>query len=310
MRPALLALALLTPLAACGDLPQPFRGNPGLTAQRLAAAPPAPPRLVVPAPPTALLSDDGSKALAALLARDLQLREVPAYAEPGSRYDWVLSVTAKNQGQTIVPVYTVRTPQGKDAGSIQGPPVPLAAWAAATPATLERVAGDAAPRLTAMLARLNTTLQAADPNSLLNRQARVAVPEVTGAPGDGDVSLTHLMRMRLSKLGETVLDSPPGADFVVQGRVRVVPIGGGQERVEIQWIVSSPTGGERGRVVQLNDVPVGSLNHAWADVADAVTQQASGGVREVVLRQSGRDPDEPAPKSKAAAVMDTSSAQR
>ncbi len=297
MRRALLALAFLMPLAACGDLPQPFLGNPGATARRLAASPPAPPRLVVPAPPTALLSDDGSKALAALLARDLQLREVPAYAEPGSRYDWILSVTARNQGQAIVPVYTVRTPQGHDAGSVQGPPVPLAAWAAATPTTLEHVAGDAAPRLTAMLARLNTTLQAADPNSLLNRPARVAVPEVTGAPGDGNVSLTRLMRMRLSKLGESVQEKPQGADFVVQGRVRVVPIGGGQERVEVQWIVSSPTGGERGRVVQLNDVPAGSLDHAWADAADAVTEQASGGVREVVLRQSGRLPAEPAPKS-------------
>ena len=297
MRFVLLAFAALPLLASCGDLPQPFLGNPGAAARRLAAEPPVPPRLVVPSPGTALLSDEGGKALAALLARDLQLREVPAYAEPGTRYDWTLLVTARNQGAVIIPVYTVRTPQGHDAGSLQGSPVPAAAWATGAPTTLEQVAGDAAPRLTSMLARLNTTLQQADPNSLLNRAARVAVPDVTGAPGDGDFALSRLMRMRLSALGEAVQESPEDADFVVQGRVRVVPIGGGQERVEVQWIVTSPSGGERGRVVQLNDVPAGSLAHTWADAAVAVADQASGGVREVVLRQSGRDQPAPPPPS-------------
>lgn len=316
MRLHLLALAVLPLLASCGDLPQPFRGNPGDAARRLAASPPVPPRLIVPAPGTALLSDDGSKALAVLLARDLQMREVPAYAEAGSPSDWVLAVTARYQGEAIVPVYTVRTPQGRDAGSLQGTPVPIAAWATGTLPMLEQVAGDAAPRLTAMLTGLNTSLQKADPNSLLNRSARVAVPDVTGAPGDGNTALTRLMRAHLSGLGEAVQTDPKDADFVVQGRVRVVAIGGGQERVEIQWIVSSPTAGERGRVVQLNDVPAGSLAHAWADVAEAVTEQASGGVRDVVLRQSGREPagqktaGQPPSPAATAGVMDSSPNRR
>jgi hypothetical protein len=304
MRFLLLALAALPLLASCGTLPQPFRGNPGAVARRLAAEPPVPPRLIVPTPATALLSDEGGKAFAVLLARDLQMREIPAYAEAGNASDWVLAVTAHNQGPAIVPVYTVRTPQGRDAGSLQGPPVPLGAWAAATPATLQQVAADGAQRLSVLLARLNTTLQHGNPNSLYNRAARVAVPDVTGAPGDGDAALTRLMRQRLTALGEAVQEDPKGADFIVQGRVRIVPIGGGQERVEIQWVVTDPrrtdaTGGaERGRVVQLNDVPVGTLDHTWGDVAAAVAKEASGGVREVVLRQSGREPagDEPTAK--------------
>ncbi len=302
MRLLLLALAALPLLTSCGDLPEPFRGNPGAEASRLASEPPILPRLIVPAPGTALLSDEGGEALAALLARDLQLREVPAYAERGNGNDWVLTVTARHQGQAIVPVYTVLTPQGRDAGRLQGAPVPLDAWAAAKPATLERVAADAGQRLSAMLAGINTTLQRANPNSLYNRTARIAVPEVTGAPGDGDAALTKLMRDRLTALGETVQDTLKDADFVVQGRVRIVPIGAGQERVEIQWIVTDPRrtdrpgsgGSERGRVVQLNDVPVGSLSHTWGDVAAAVAQEASGGVREVVLRQTGHEPRQPA----------------
>jgi len=40
MRLALLAFAALPLLASCGDLPQPFLGNPGAAARRLAAEPP------------------------------------------------------------------------------------------------------------------------------------------------------------------------------------------------------------------------------------------------------------------------------
>ena len=32
-----------------------------------------------------------------------------------------------------------------------------------------------------------------------------------------------------------VQDAANGADFIVQGNVRMVPIAGGQQRVEIQW---------------------------------------------------------------------------
>ena len=291
---ALPPLALAALLAACGTLPQPFRGNPGQTAQRLASEPPIVPRLVVPAPAMALLPDNGGRALAALLARDLQLHEVPAYAEAGHKGDWVLAISATDTGRTVVPVYTVRTPQGRDAATLKGAPVPVAAWAAASPATLQSAASEAASQLSALLAGIDNDLQRANPNSLLNRSARVAVLPVTGAPGDGDAALTRLMRANLSMRGEAVRDAPEGADFVVQGEVRVVPIAGGQDRVEIQWIVTQPSradtpgGAERGRVVQLNNVPAGSLNGVWGDVAQAVTEEASGGVRDLVLRQSGR----------------------
>ena len=83
-------------------------------------------------------------------------------------------------------------------------------------------------------------------------------------------------------------DTAKGADFIVQGQVRTVPIAGKQIRVEIQWIIKDGTGAERGRVVQLNEVPAGSLSGYWGDVAVAVAQEASGGVKDVILTQSGR----------------------
>jgi hypothetical protein len=140
-------------------------------------------------------------------------------------------------------------------GNIEGSPVPTEVWAAAAPATLEQTARDAVPKISNLL----TSIQHADPNSLYNRIAKVQVAAVTGAPGDGKVSLTKQMKTRLAALGPMVQDDAGGADFIVQGDVRMVPIAGGQQRVEIQWAVKAASGDERGKVVQLNDIPAGTL---------------------------------------------------
>jgi hypothetical protein len=44
-------------------------------------------------------------------------------------------------------------------------------------------------------------------------------------------------------------------------------------------------------VVQLNEIPAGTLDHHWGDVAVVVASEASGGVNDVILRQSGHDPN-------------------
>ena len=44
-----------------------------------------------------------------------------------------------------------------------------------------------------------------------------------GAPGDGNQALTKQMRDKLSKLGPVVQDTANGADFILEGHVRVVP---------------------------------------------------------------------------------------
>ena len=138
---------------------------------------------------------------------------------------------------------------------------------------LGQTARDAAPRISALL----TGIQHADPNSLYNRVAKVQLLPVTGAPGDGNVSLTRQMKTHLAALGPVVQDDAPGADFILQGDVRMVPIPGSQQRVEIVWSVKTPSGDERGKVAQLNEIPAGSLDHYWADVAVVVASEAAGG---------------------------------
>ena len=228
----------------------------------------------------------------------MQAQEVPAVATEATSADWRLVTTATQRGTTVVPEFTVLNPQGKDQGKVQGAPVPTAAWAAAEPATLRQSAAEAAPNISLLLTNIETARQQADPNSLYNRRAKVMVAEVTGAPGDGNVALTRQMRTRLAALGPTVQTTPEGADFTVQGQVKVVPVANRQQRVEIQWSIKAASGDERGRVVQLNEIPAGTLDHYWGDVAVVVATEASGGVNDVLLRQTGHAPA----TQKAAAV--------
>ena len=283
LRSILWFLPLLA-LVGCGDLPEPFLGNPGATG-RILAQPPTP-RLAVPPPGNALLPDAGSQVLAADLAQSLQAQEVPAVAGDAGRTDWRLVATASIRGPTVVPEFTVLDPQGKERGKTEGAAVSAAAWSAATDATLHQSAAEAAPKIATLLSSIEIAREMADPNSLFNRRAKVMVADVTGAPGDGDVSLTDQMRTHLALLGPVVQTTAAGADYTVQGQVRAVPIAGRQQRIEIQWSIKNAAGNDLGKVVQLNEIPAGTLDHYWGDVAAVVATEASGGVNDVIKRQT------------------------
>ncbi|HEY8290161.1 MAG TPA: hypothetical protein VIG49_12895, partial [Acetobacteraceae bacterium] len=289
LRPlACLALLAVLALAGCGDLPEPFLGNPGAAARKLAQ--PLTPLLAVTAGSDTLLPDAANRELTESVAKALQKSEVPAIARSPGKTDWRLVTRAEQRGETIVPKFVVEDPQGKDEGSAEGDAVPIAAWSVADPAMLRQTADEAAPKISAVLTSIQIARNRADPNSLYNRAAKVMVAEVTGAPGDGNQSLTKQMRARLALLGPIVQTTPDSADFIVQGQVKAVPVAAHQERIEIQWIVKAGSGDERGRVVQLNEVPAGTLDHYWGDVAVVVATEASGGVNDVIERQAGRDP--------------------
>lgn len=284
----LLLLCVLLP--GCGDLPEPFLGNPGATARRLAQ--PLTPLLAVPPGSETLLPDAANQQLAKQVATALQAIEVPAMVRSPEKTDWRLITRAERDGDGVRPLFSVQDPQGKEEGSAEGELVPLEAWGNADQTLLTQVAAEAAPRIGAVLTSIRIARDKADPGSLYNRPAKVLVAEVTGAPGDGDESLTQQMRARLAVLGPIVLTTQTGADFVVQGQVKVVPIVKRQERVEIQWIVKTAAGDERGRVVQLNEIPAGTLNTYWGDVAVVVATEASNGINDVIKRQSGHDPNQ------------------
>ena len=294
MKPSRLILTLLPLfglLSGCGDLPAPFWGNPGTTGRQLAQ--PLSPMLAIPAPTQAMLPDAQAAALAQDLATALQAAEVPALARVPRPTDWQLVTRADRKADAVVPLFVVKDPKGEDQGTVEGVTVPLAAWAAADARTLRTVAQEAGPRIVQLLGAIRLSRDKANPNSLYNRPARVMLAQVKGAPGDGNLSLTRQMRDHLGKYGVLVQSTESGADFIVQGEVVAVPVPPGKQRVEIQWYVKTMTGDERGRVVQLNEIPAGTLDRFWGDVAVVVAAEAAGGLNDVLIRQSGREPGQP-----------------
>ena len=287
--------AALVLLAGCGDLPHPFKGMPGANALRLAQPPPA--RLAVPMPTDSLLADESAKLWSGALADGLLAQELPAVANEPAPGDWRIVLSAHLDGGNVTPTYTVVDPKGASQGAVSGPPVAASAWAAGDPTALKAAASAEVPQILSLLTSIQAHEQQSDPHSLLNRPPKLFFAGVTGAPGDGNASLSRLMIARLPTLGDIVQTTPTDADFTVRGEIKTAP--GATKtamRVEIQWIVTDSKARESGRVVQINEVPVGSLDSYWGEVAEVVATEAAGGVHEVVVQASGRAA--PAPPAK------------
>lgn len=296
-----LALAALLALPACGDLPQPFRGNPGGMAGAL-AAPPAY-RLAVQPPAEALLSGEQARSFAAALSAALLSAEVPAAVTEPLPLDWRLSVRAELRDGAVVPRYVLTDPDGREQGAAEGARIPARAWSDADAEVLRRAARDAAPRIADLLLRAEAARKSTDPAALAaGGPPRIFVPPVRGAPGDGNQALTVRLREALGAQGMIVQDVTEGARFAVTGRVDVVNQPATRtQRVEILWTVSRRDGEDLGRVLQLNEVPMGVLDRFWGDVAYAAATEAAGGVRTVVANAGGFPAEPGAAAANAAA---------
>jgi hypothetical protein len=287
MRAALVLLLLLA-LSACGDLPQPFRGNPGANALRL-AAPPAY-RVAIPPSGSALLPEPAAAALAGALAEALAAADWPVTAEAPQPLDWRLTVSATADGRSIVPVYALTDADGAPLGETRGAAVPIAAWSAGGEALLREVASRDAAAVGRLLDGAERARRVAafrpGPGAPVIRMAAV-----TGAPGDGNSALTSRMRASLAGAGYVLQERADGAGFGLSGDVTVVPAGPRTERVEIVWVVTRSDGRELGRIVQLNEVPARSLSGLWGDVAVVVAEEAAAGVRQVLDNAGAPLPD-------------------
>lgn len=290
LRLAVIFLAALLP--ACGDLPQPFRGNPGGQAGAL-AAPPAY-RLAIAAPTDALLPSAQAASFAEALSNALLANEVPASVTEPLPLDWRLTVEARLQGNSVVPRYLLTDPDGRPQGEAEGNRVSARDWSEGSPDVLRRAAREAAPRIADLLLRAEAVAKGMDPAALaVAGPPRIYVPTVRGAPGDGNQALTARLREALGQQGMVVQEVAEGARFAVTGQVNVVPQPQTRtQRVELLWTVSRQDGEDLGRVLQLNEVPQGVLERFWGDVAFAAATEAAGGVRTVVANAGGF-PQEP-----------------
>ena len=277
-------IAALLALAGCGSLPRAFDGPVGADAH-LVAPPPA--RLAIPTSKTAMLDPTRAAQLATALTIGLRGMEVPAFAQAAAPGDWVVDITAQSASGLITPSYIIRDPSGAERGRIAGATMAETDWTDQSPAVLGRIVGATVPTLGTALTGIEAARRQNDPTSLINRPARIYVPDVTGAPGDGNISLARQMRRELPQFGLTVLEKPERPDFTVSGTVKVGPLPGGQESVEITWVIQDDQGAEAGKIAQLNQVAKNTLAGLWVDIAVVVAEEAAGGVRDVILNRLG-----------------------
>jgi len=282
-------LALALALAGCGTLPEPFYGNPGPVAARLAV--PVAPILMIP--PVAG-GGPSAGAYAGALATALADDDVPSVAGPVDPANWRLLVTAVTADGEITPHYRVVGPDAKIYGQQNGAPVPSAVWQDRDTAALAQEAAQDATHLTALLTDIDARVQGANPNSLENRPARLFMRHVTGAPGDGDDVLALNMQRDLPGADDVLTTRADQADFTIDGRVKTSPQPGGQVLVEIDWDVFDINRRKIGQVTQLHALSPADIAPHWGDVAAAVASEAATGVQEVITNARLHKPPAPA----------------
>lgn len=280
-------------LAGCGDLPRPFQGDPGEAGRFLVQPPPA--RLAVEIAPAAGLPPAAGTALAEAVAHALQAREVPAVAEPARKGDWRLEIGAERRAGSVVASFAEQNPDGAEQSRVEAAPLPDSAWTGAEPAAMSALAAQVAPKIADMLTAVEATRKQADPASLVNRPVRVFFAGMHGAPGDGDTSLARQMRQLIGQTGQVVLDSSAGADFTVRGEAKLTPLPGNSQQIELVWRVADAQSHECGAASQLKEIPAGSLDSYWGDIAVVAAGEAADGVEDIINRCTGV-PAQPAAK--------------
>lgn len=155
----------------------------------------------------------------------------------------------------------------------------------ATAPSAASVQENAPPRQAAAPAPSSSVLaaQAAPAPESSTGAAVAVVPPVTGAPGDGENSLTSAMRRHLQQAGVKLVDGDVPNAYTVRGSVQLGSADAGQQPVTIRWLVVDPNGKTMEKaVVQRNKVPEGSLDGSWGQVAELAAGEAARSVVKLI----------------------------
>lgn len=315
---ALLALALLPALGACGSPPRPFEHEESGALYR-----PKQDTAEVTIETPANMPEKMAERLAAALAIELQAYGIVAALQPARaplriagamttrdaamgtgievEVEWYLLGGGKTRG----PVVSKTTTQAND-------------YADASDWLVSRIAQQAAPRVAALMGKAPTadarsigavaagvTVPGAaeptlgpDPTSPVVAaaaaakpgapttppppQVKVMVAPVTGAPSDGNKQLFSGMRRALGSSKVVVIDKAGGDTFTVTGAVVVTPVDDRTVQLSVKWTLRDPSGKEVGNIEQANPVPAAAARGSWAGFGDIVASAAVEGVLELL----------------------------
>jgi len=175
--------------------------------------------------------------------------------------------------------------------SSQGQPTspPMASGPGPAPSPIASApTGPVAEPAVASAAQIEATPASVGVNTASINTVSASVPSVSGAPGDGGVSLTGAIQRELAKSGVNVADRGSPTTYVVEGKVKMSPPKDGKQTIEIDWRVKDPKGKALGTVTQKNEVPQGSLDGSWGKTADAAAAAAAQGIVKLLPSQQTR----------------------
>jgi len=283
-------ITLLVVLACCQPLPHPFaddrppesfmtvRDSTGVSIGPISGVPIA-----------------AASKLGGAVAKALQTRDIPASNRTASLSSYQLigwvDASPSRRGQMTV---SVRWRLSDASGRLIGERIAKlrgasSAWLRGDDNAVSGLAVASADALAPMLADEAPTEVPSVAAAIVG--PRLAIASVQGAPGDGDKSLLTALTAVLKQLKLNVVANTRGraADLILIGQVTATPVRADKQHVKIVWHLRRADGSEIGTVGQENDVPTGSLDKAWGDIAYSVATAAGSGVRELIVRAAAGD---------------------
>ncbi len=169
-------------------------------------------------------------------------------------------------------------------------------WAALDMSSLKRLASKTADKIEsgrdgfefAAAASSSTASSAAAARSG-ESVGRIAIGPIKGAPGDGNEALALALAQVMRQYSVTVEANPGSGIYYTKATVSVADKNADTQTVRIAWDLSGPGGTSYGVVEQENDVPRGSLQSQWGDVAVYAAAAAGDGIV-ALMQQLGTTP--------------------
>lgn len=154
--------------------------------------------------------------------------------------------------------------------------------ASAPPASTPVAAGRSASAASRSVAAAPASGPGPTTGSIGGGPSNAMVPNVTGAPGDGRISLTSALQRELSKNGVSLTTMASASTYRVEGAVDVGQAKDGKQPIKIDWHVKDPSGKSVGTVSQKNEIAAGALDGSWGATADAAAAAAAQGILKLI----------------------------
>lgn len=251
------AIAVVLAVAACGQLPQPFRhegdGDP-LVRPRLERA-------------VAVRPLDGTPRAAAVakaMVDALDRRDIPATIGEDVTGQAQLEAFVETSGGRIEAEW-VLSDQEHRVVATHHQTMTMREWATAPAAGLAE---------TVVAALVGPVQALADAAPVRRPTVRLKPP--SGLPGDGDSALAVAMRGALERSGVLVVGE--GGDYIVEGHAQVTPGRAGEQVLAVSWTLSKAAGASLATVDQKGAVAKGSLDGPWGTLARDVAEGGAAGV--------------------------------